>query len=319
MSEKRVFSSLRRAWRNKPSWAVPLALFITTCVTTTFVGYITYSYGSMSRALWFSVPLMTILSAHELGHYLQLRRRGIPSTFPLFLPAPLPPLGTLGAIMRIRARIPDRRVLFEMAASGPVAGLVVSLIFLCVGLYKSSLSSTPPTDDMRFLTFGAPPVMRWLARLILVGETTGARFVLLHPCAIAAWVGLLLTSLNLIPVGQLDGGHIIYSLLRRRSTFFSYVALAIVCVVAAIFRFWGWFIFVALIAALGFKRVPTSDDTRPLGFCRAVAAWLVLAYLLVGFIPRPVYIDEPTPETDSVANIDVSERGPLVFHIGSGR
>ena len=319
MRGPRLFPRLRQKWREKPEWAVPLALFLTTCVSTTFVGYVMYGDLSFTQAFWFSVPLMTILTLHELGHFLQLRRLRVKSTFPYFIPLPLPPLGTMGAVIRIRERLPDRRALFDMGLSGPVAGLVAALGFLVLGLFLSTTSTVPPQDKASAVTFGAPLVMRWLASAILGAGSDGARFVLLHPCAIAGWTGLFVTSLNLMPVAQLDGGHVIYALLRKRSTVFSYVVLAIVCVVAAVYRFWGWFLFVALLVYFGFKRQPTRDDSRPLGAFRVVCGILALAYLPIGFSPRPVSVAAPpTPEAARVASAS-SEPQPLVFHIGLQR
>lgn len=317
MSAKGFSSRITRRLREgTPPWAIPIALYLATFCSTTFVGYALYTAGSFVRALSFSVPLMTILSAHELGHYLQLRRRRIPTTFPLFLPVPLPPFGTFGAVMKIRGRIPNRRVLFDMAASGPVAGLVASLLFLILGLSLSRLSSTPPTGVMSSVTFGAPAIMSWLTRLLL-GD--GSRFVLLHPCAVAAWVGLFLTSLNLAPIGQLDGGHVLYAVLRGRSRIVSLAATALICVLAFVYRFWGWLVLLGLVAILGRKRGPTVDDAAPLGLWRSLCAWLALGYLLIGFIPRP--IDVAAPSSSPVATVADSrsqERGAFVFHVDRG-
>lgn len=315
----RCFAGLRRRWRERPDWLVPLALFLTTCVSTTFVGYVMYGDSSFKQAFWFSVPLMTILTVHELGHFLQLRRLRVKSTYPTFIPLPLPPLGTMGAVIRIRERLPDRRALFDMGLSGPVAGLVAALIFLAVGLRLSTVSAVPPVDKTSCVTFGAPLVMQWLTRAILGDGSDGARFVLLHPCAIAGWTGLFVTSLNLMPVAQLDGGHVIYALLCKRSTVFSYVVLAIVCVVAVLYRFWGWFLLVAILVWLGFKRQPTRDDSRPLGTFRVVCGILALAYLPIGFTPRPVMVsDPPKPGVARAFDAD-AESAALVFHIGLQR
>ncbi|MGI6400517.1 MAG: site-2 protease family protein [Thermoguttaceae bacterium] len=322
MPEKRFFSRLRGVWRRRPSWFMPLALFLATCCTTTFVGYITYSGGSLARALWFSAPLMTILSIHELGHYLQLKRYRIDSTLPYFLPVPIPPLGTFGAIIRMRQSLPNRRALFDVGVSGPVAGLVASLVFLALGLSMSEIATAPPTDEMSGVTFGAPIIMRAFTVAFLGDGSDGARFVLMHPCAVAAWVGLFLTALNLIPVGQLDGGHAIYALLGKRSTIVSVVVLVALCVLATLYRYWGWFVFVGLLAVLGFRRYATRDDTRPLGAFRTVCGWALLAYLVVGFTPSPMMIDETVVSSERseaqeapVLEHDVAP-GPLIFHIG---
>lgn len=319
MRTPRFLSPFRRAISKVPEGVLASVLWLLTFASTTFVGTITYASGSVLRALWFSVPLMTILTCHELGHYLQLRRYRLSATLPRFIPLPLPPLGSFGAVLRIHSPIPDRRVLFDVGASGPAAGLAAALVFLCVGLFLSHVATQPPRHEVACLTFGAPAIMQFLARSILGAGGPDGRFVLLHPCAIAGWVGLFLTSLNLLPIGQLDGGHVVYSLLGKRLRHVSKVVLVVMCVAAVAFRYWGWFVFVGLLAFFGLRHYPTQDDAKPLGAARAFLAAALLAYLSVGVILKPIEIDETAPVLHVAAaeeDPDPQPDGPLVFHVG---
>jgi membrane-associated protease RseP (regulator of RpoE activity) len=175
--------------------AIHLGLFAACCVTT-----------ALSGGPYFAATLMGILLCHELGHYVIGRRRGVDVSLPYFIPVPpVITLGTLGAVIRMRKPIADRNTLFDVGAAGPVAGLVIAIPLLVIGLYLSDVGATRP-DDMiegnsilyallKYAVFG-----RWLP--------SGGIDVQLHPMAFAGWVGLLITMINLMPIGQLDGGHI---------------------------------------------------------------------------------------------------------------
>lgn len=303
-------------WRRvKSSRAFPPFLFLATCCSTAFVGYVFYGDGSASRAALFCVPLMTILLAHELGHWLQLRRYRIDSTPPFFLPFPAPPLGTFGAVLKIKGRFPNRRALFDVGATGPIAGLVASLIFLTLGLTASTVSTAPPSDGAPRMIFGAPLAMRGLATAIF-GASEAPRYVLTHPCAVAGWIGLFLTALNLVPVGQLDGGHALYALLgQKRSRAFSRATLLVFCALAVLFRYWGWFLFVAILFALGIRRRPTEDDAAPLGLGRAICGTLTLAWLIVGFAPRPLEVKDPAAPGNARVDVVETRAAPFEFYV----
>ena len=271
--------------------AVHLGLFLLTALTTTAAGAIwagadSLSLASFARGVPFSVSLLAILLCHELGHYLMCVRHGVDASWPYFLPAPplLIPWGTFGAFIRIRSRFQDRRVLFDMGAAGPWAGFVVSVVVLVVGLRLSYVDTTPHSAA---LIFGDSVLTDFLTRVI-VGAAP--EHVYIHPVGIAGWFGLLVTSLNLLPAGQLDGGHVLYAAIGRRTPIVSGL-LAAVLVWLAI-RLWpGWFLWAAVIALMArLGHPPTVDDATPVGGRRLVGAFSSLLLLVITFVPEPIRI-----------------------------
>ena len=154
---------------------------------------------------------MTILLCHEMGHFLQAQRYGVYASLPFFIPVPVQPFGTMGAVIVMEPRVGHRRALFDIGITGPLAGLVPTLVFLVIGLQHSTFAM--PGKE----SYGDPLLVRFLANWIL-GPTPAGLAIVVDPMAFAGWVGLFITSLNLIPIGQLDGGHVLYALLRRRRT-----------------------------------------------------------------------------------------------------
>ena len=211
-----------RPVRPRRRWRLPLFLFVATCFTTLLAGgaetaEISGWWAGLMMGLRYAVPVMTILVCHEMGHFIQAYRYGVYASFPYFIPMPLPPLGTLGAVIAMEPRMGHRRALFDIGISGPLAGLVPTVIFLIVGLRHSGWE-IPSEEALRNAWFiGRPLLFRFLENLIL-GPVPRGYAVDYDPVAFAGWVGLLITSLNLIPIGQLDGGHILYALLRKRRT-----------------------------------------------------------------------------------------------------
>ena len=282
--------------RSTPTrWRKPLLLYAATWATTTFVGFIFYGGGSWLSAAFFSVPLMIILTAHELGHYWQTRRYNIPSSPPFFIPFPLPPFGTLGALIRMSGRVPNAKALFDVGVSGPLAGFAATLVFLAVGLANSTLVDAEPAGEA--LVFGEPLLFRW-ASLLFFDRSDPTRILTMHPTAAAAWVGLFLTTLNLLPMGQLDGGHVLYALLRRRAVYFS--TTLFIAATASVFFFerWNWLAMLFLIALFGLEHPPTADDSTRLGPLRTAIGWGTLALVAIGFTPNPVDVESGAPETE---------------------
>ncbi len=294
------------SWRKRLSRATPYALYVATWGSTLAVGTLFYGEGSIWRGLTFAAPLMIILTLHELGHYLQLRRYGLRTSPPIFLPAPLPPLGTFGAIIRISERIPDRRALFDVGVSGPLSGLAATLVFLVVGLFFShAVPEAPPIPEGGALLFGEPLIVKWFARVIL-GYREGWT-LLMHPTAVAAWAGLFLTTLNLFPVGQLDGGHVFYALLRGRAVYAARAAYAVAVVAVVVFQAWRWTLFLVLVAFLRLRHPATRNDAMPLGVVRTVIGWCALAFLIVGFTPNPI---EYVEREDAGSSVETSIFNP---------
>ncbi|MBI5756938.1 MAG: site-2 protease family protein [Planctomycetales bacterium] len=266
---------------------LPLLLFFATCFSTYSVGGLTYA-----------VPVMAILGAHEFGHYLQARRYGVPATFPLFIPFPGSPIGTMGAVIIQGAGWADRKALFDIAVSGPLAGLVLAIPALIYGIQWSTVIQIDLTKPAMY--FGEPLVVQCLISLIHGARPEGQDIVL-HPVGFAGWVGVFITGLNLLPIGQLDGGHILYALLLRRSHVVARWLLrgaVIAVVVAGSFvnpSYFGWSLMLVLLVMMGSRHPPTADDYVPLGLGRKVIGWATLLFVLIGFTPAPLTIVEPKP------------------------
>ena len=274
-----------------------LLLFLATLLTTTFVGsshYAVFSADfstdfpeiSFMQGAWFSLTLLGILGAHEFGHYFACRYYGVDASLPYFLPAPLPLTGTVGALIRIRQPIRSKPVLFDIGAAGPIAGFVVAVPALFLGLQLSRVVALP--DDFAGISLGEPLLFQWAAWLTW-GDAPSGYALNLHPVGLAAWLGLLLTALNLFPIGQLDGGHIAYAVLGRRSATVSVGATAVV--IALVFLSSSWFIWavlmIAMLAFLGPHHPPTADEHVPLDPTRRLVAALTAAIFAVCFSPAP--------------------------------
>ena len=238
----------------------------------------------MSGGFLFSISLILILGAHEFGHYWASRRNGVRSTLPYFIPAP--PIfiaGTFGAFIQIKQVIPNRRVLMEIGCAGPIAGFVIALPVLVYGL---SLSHVSPLLGIEGVNFGNSLILNICAELTLGVDPQSPDFnIHLHPIAFAGWIGMLVTSLNLIPIGQLDGGHIVFALSPKQHKLMGrlfFVALF------PLGYFWtGWFFWALMIVLVGFKTVPLSDDTEELGTPHKLLGVVSIVIFLVTFIPVP--------------------------------
>lgn len=283
-----------------------LALFLTTVVTTLLAG--TLLLGGVALGdLWrdpsrivvglpFAASLLAILGVHEFGHYTFGRRHGMPVSLPFFIPVPpVPPflLGTLGAVIRLRGSARDRRALFDMAVAGPLAGLVVAVPIYVLGLRLSSVVRLPADagDAGGYVRFGDAVLPKVIERLTL-GPLPPDFDILLHPVGIAAWFGFFVTALNLIPAGQLDGGHIVYALFGSRHALISKVAVGGLVLVGLVFGSLNWLVWAVLIVGvMGFRHGPTMDDITPLdGWRRALGLLaLILLFLLLPPVPLSVH------------------------------
>jgi membrane-associated protease RseP (regulator of RpoE activity) len=254
---------------------LPALLFAATCVTT---------YLAAGPA--FAVAVMLILTTHELGHFFQALRYRVPASLPYFIPMPYSPFGTMGAVIGLQAHSGNRKALFDIGISGPLAGLVPAVACSIVGLYLSPVVQLVGHDNLMML--GEPLFFRFL-KFLIFGPLDDAHDVLLHPLGYAGWVGIFITGLNLIPIGQLDGGHVLYALLLRRAHRVASLVLLAAVVCVAVFGYWGWSLMLALLFVMGPKHPPTADDCVPIGTGRTVLGWLTLAFVVVGFTPQPFY------------------------------
>ena len=252
--------------------------------------------GSVAAGLWFSLPLMLILGGHELGHYALARRHGMDVSPPYFIPAPpmVSLIGTFGAFIRLRSPLLNRAVLLDMGAAGPLAGFALALPTAFVGLLWSERVAGMPAEvtqhvgfvvDHQYQAMGEP--LAFLA-LRMLTPLRGAGFVDLHPMALAGWFGLFFTALNLIPVGQLDGGHVVYSLSRRAHRVAGIAALAGLLGMGVMFP--GWLVWGALILLVGRGRIahpPVFDPEFRLNGPRRAIAWACIVIFVLTFTPVP--------------------------------
>ena len=287
-----------RVWRHA-------LLFGLTVVTTTLVGalhYFSFSQGFNANAVvlpdfadpsfylhgfWYSLTILSILGCHELGHYYACRYYRVDASLPFFLPAPLPLTGTLGAFIRIRARIPDKIALFDIGLSGPIAGFVIAVPALLIGLGLSVVERVPA--DFSGVELGEPLLFRGAAWLIW-GTLPDGMSINMHPMAFAAWFGLLATALNLFPIGQLDGGHVAYAVLGSRSTLVTLFTIALAIGLTFVSSSWiVWTVLmVVMLMTIGPRHPPTLDDTTPVGPARVALAIFGLIMLIVCFTPAPI-------------------------------
>lgn len=238
------------------------------------------SPARLTKGLLFSVPLLVILLAHEFGHYLACVYYGLDASLPYFLPAPTF-IGTLGAFIRIRSPIYSRRELFDVGIAGPLAGVVFLLPALGVGMAFSKV--IPGINDQGDLVFGTPLFIRFLEQIIFPGVPVSD--VYLHPVARAAWVGLFATALNLLPFGQLDGGHILYAVASQRFRLLARIFW--VCLIPMGFLYWPWWAWAAVVFFTGLKHPPIYDP-YPLGAGRLQLALLSVIIFVLCFMPAPI-------------------------------
>jgi membrane-associated protease RseP (regulator of RpoE activity) len=286
--------------RRRERWWLHILLLLLTFGTTTFVGAnfaVNFRPGLLPQrglsqaqlaelvrgALSFSLPLLSILFAHEMGHYLTCRRYGIDASPPYFLPFPSL-VGTLGAFIRIRQPIATKRQLFDIGVAGPIAGFVVAVPLLFWGVAHSRPNLSPVLEEGTIL-FRYPLAVTW-AQLLTIGHTFTSEQTVEHPVFVAAWFGLFVTALNLLPIGQLDGGHALYAVLGRLQR---KVAWPILGALALLGLLWpGWWLWVVITLFIGVKHPPVLDEDEPLDTTRLTVAALVLLIFLVCVAPVPI-------------------------------
>ncbi len=242
------------------------------------------------KFLWqgftYSGPLMLILLCHELGHFLQAVRYRVPATYPFFIPLPLPPFGTMGAVIAQGRGVADRRQMFDIAVTGPLAGLAVTLPVLYLGIRSSYIDVILPHGVQEF---GEPLLIQWMIAWIH-GPVADGQMLYMNGPAMAGWVGVFITALNLLPVGQLDGGHLTYTMLGKAA---HWLAMGLIVAGLAAMYLTGSFSYVLmllLVMMTGVRHPPTRDDTVPLGTTRHIIGWLTLSFLVIGFTPTPIIL-----------------------------
>jgi len=293
------FFAQNRIWLN-------ILLFVATVLSTFYVGFfwsISYMHTDtlvgnsqiapdpsifldpkiVTLSLVYAVVLIGILLGHELGHFLTCRYYNIDATLPYFIPAPTL-IGTLGAFIKIRSPITKKQQLFDIGIAGPLTGFILSLPAIIYGLSLSKLVPSLPRDES--LVFGEPLILKIVGSIVFKGVPEGFD-VIPHPIAFAGWVGVLVTALNLFPVGQLDGGHVVYALMGQKSRRFAPYIVGIF-VLMGIFFWIGWFVWALLIYFLGLKHPHIHDEDKPLSLGRRYVGYLMLVIFILSFIPDPI-------------------------------
>ena len=278
-------------------------LFLLTIATTTLVGTDHYANFVLDftirpirmssgvlfiRGLWYSVTILLILGCHELGHYVACRYYDVDASLPYFLPVPISITGTLGAFIRIREPIPQKRMLFDIGIAGPLAGFAVAVPALFIGIAMSHVARVPP--DFSGVELGEPLLFK-AAEWLFWGHISDPYSLNMHPIAFAAWFGLLATALNLFPIGQLDGGHICYAVLGPRSTYVTVASIGIAIGLAAYFSA-SWVVWTGLMVVMlimfGPRHPRVFDEHVPLDRSRVILALLALVIFILCFTPAPI-------------------------------
>lgn len=255
-----------------------------------FAGAFTLVYkhpATLAAGLPFALTLLTILLAHELGHFFACRHQQIRASYPFFIPFPSL-IGTFGAFILIRSPIRTARALFDVGASGPLVGFVFAIPALGYGILHAKIVASLADAHNADIVFGVPLVLRFVSALLQPGVSPDT--LLLHPVGRAAWVGLFATSLNLLPAAQLDGGHILRSINSRVHRFMS-IFLPLLLLALAAMKFWdGWYIWGAMLLGLRFLRIAPIYDPTPLDAHRRLGILLAFLVFLLCFMPAPIYI-----------------------------
>jgi membrane-associated protease RseP (regulator of RpoE activity) len=295
-----------------------VALFLATVATTLWAGFGLSPLAARAPTAWnvvrgglpFAASLVAILFTHEMGHYLLARRHRVHATLPYFIPVPFG-VGTLGAVIRMRSALPSRRAALDIGIAGPVAGLALALPLYAWGLAHSQVvelgappsgaaSLVSPYALIRALLDGrdlavtsatqifGDSALTWAVQRMVVGPLAAGQDLMLHPVAFAAWLGLLVTTLNLVPAGQLDGGHVLYALLGRPAARAVSGVVFGGLVVAGLFLSWNWLLWAALTRFAVRLGHPPALDEQPLDAGRRAIALLSLVLFALTFVPVPV-------------------------------
>ncbi|OPY26252.1 MAG: Peptidase family M50 [Methanocella sp. PtaU1.Bin125] len=281
-----------RVWINV---VLAVATFLTTMLTGAMMEGVDPFAAPLDlyKGLPFAVAIMLVLGSHEIGHYIVSRRNGVDATLPYFIPFPLSPIGTMGAIIRQKGPIPTRKALFDVGISGPLVGLVVAVAVTVVGLMLPAPSPVIPAEGGFQMMINTPLLFDLLGYVLHPGETLTA----IHPIAFAGWVGMLVTVLNLIPVGQLDGGHVARAVLGPLADKISRL-MPMGIMALGLFVTFGlkqdgeiWILWGLLTSFMSMAAHPKpTDDKEPIGWQRIALAGLTLVLAILCFTPAPFYI-----------------------------
>lgn len=295
----------------KTNYWLPALLFVITFFTTLTAGAMYEGFNPyedishLQAGLPFAVSLMFILGTHELGHYFAARRHKVHTTLPMFLPAPpVEPfiLGTFGAVIKMNSPVQSKEAMIDIGAYGPIAGFVAAIVIMLVGLTHSSIAYMPieadfslglkisngNDEDLIILTFGSSLLYKALEYFVF-GDLSEGTFVWLSSTAFAGWIGLLVTSLNLIPTGQLDGGHILYGLFSKYHRKISLLIIGLL-ICFGFFSWYGWIVWGLMVLFLALKHPHIGREDEKIDKKRLVVAFISLVILILTFTPSPFNI-----------------------------
>lgn len=269
-------------------YLIPTILFFLTILTTLFAGALQQGINLFKEPsrFWegypFSISIISILLGHEMGHYFASRVHKTKATLPYFIPAPSI-IGTFGAFIKMKSPILTRKALIDIGATGPIVGFVLSLAACIVGLKMSSLIPVNPEEELFML--GDSILFSLLVKLT-IGDIPAGQDVLLHSVAFAGWLGFFVTSMNLLPVGQLDGGHIAYALFGRWHFYISRIILFSIAILG-IFYWYGWLVWSVILLFLGLDHPPILVWENRLSLSRRLIGIISLIIFILTFIPAP--------------------------------
>ncbi len=288
------FEPVVRSQRQPPArLRMQSLLFVVTCLTTFAAGAVGWEplllgvdsgitdriAAHWPRGFAYAAAVMAVLAAHEAGHFIAARLHGIPATLPFFIPVPILLTGTMGAVIGMEGSRASRRQLFDIAIAGPLAGLVVALPLLALGMRTGEVAASNP--------FALPPLARWILAAVRP-ELAAAGTIAPNAAFMAGWVGLLVTGLNMLPVSQLDGGHISAALFGRRGNWVARGVLSAAIAAIVLFGAYNWVVMVVVVALIGVDHPPIRDDGRPLGPLRTALGLLSFLIPIVTFMPEPL-------------------------------
>jgi len=262
-------------------------LFLVTLLSTLIAGALQQGINLIENPwmIWkgipFSFTLLMILGAHEFGHYFMSRKHNIDVTLPYFIPAPSF-IGTFGAFIKMKSPIMDRRILLDIGAAGPLAGMCVTIPVLLIGLFLSEIRYETVDAGINLGSSMFFSFMSWIVHGSLPDEVN----LVLHPIAFSGWIGLLVTCLNLLPVGQLDGGHVAYAVIGQKQRVVAKVIIAVL-VVIGITGWSGWLLWAGILFIMGLNHPPVVYDWIPLDRKRKVIGWITLTVFVMTFTPVP--------------------------------
>jgi membrane-associated protease RseP (regulator of RpoE activity) len=270
---------------------VPIILFLATVFTTLLIGSLNRGGNPFTNVrdfvlgIPFSFSLLVILTGHELGHYFTARKHKVKVTLPFFLPIPHPLIGTMGAFIRIKSVLPNKKALIRIGLMGPLVGFILAIPIAIIGIKLSKTVDTAQMNDA--FRLGSSVLFQFIYKIFHPNLPAG-HDIILHPMAFAGWLGFFVTAINLVPIGQLDGGHIAYAIFGRHR---KYVMIGVIVIMALLGLVWpGWYFWILLILAFGLKHPKAQDEITPLTKKDKILGLVALVILILAFIPNPFII-----------------------------